>query len=64
MNDSDQHQKDRPVSRFGWLLLAVSLPLAGAALLWWLPRSHTQTLWVSIGVIVLALAGWHYWREE
>lgn len=40
------------------------LPLAGAALLWWLPSSPTQTRWISLGVIVVALAGWYIWRDE
>lgn len=46
------------------LVLALSIPLVGAALLWWLPGSITQTRWVSLGVIVLALAGWWFWRED
>lgn len=40
------------------------IPLVAAALLWWLPSSLTQTRWISLGVIVVALAGWYFWREE
>lgn len=47
--------------RLGVVLM---LPLVGAALLWWLPSSPTQTRWVSLGVIVVALAGWYIWRDE
>ncbi|HUG32429.1 MAG TPA: hypothetical protein VMM14_06005 [Acidimicrobiia bacterium] len=64
MTDPDQPDQDRPIVRsFAWLGLAVLLPLAGAALLWWVPDSRAQTIWVSLGVIVVALAGWHFWRE-
>ncbi|HSM44884.1 MAG TPA: hypothetical protein VK969_07700 [Acidimicrobiia bacterium] len=54
----------RPIGRLGWLVLAISLPLAGAYLLWWIPGSRTQTLWVSLVVFALALTGWHFWRED
>ncbi len=52
------------VRSLGWLGLAVLLPLAGAALLWWIPGSRAQTMWVSLVVIVVALAGWQFWREK
>lgn len=62
---TDPERKDqRPVGRLGWLALAVALPLAGAAILWWIPDSREQTIWVSLVVIGLALAGWLYWRED
>lgn len=61
---SDPERNQRPAGRFGWLALAITLPLAGAAILWWIPGSRTQTIWVSLVVIGLALAGWLYWRED
>lgn len=60
-----QPDRERPfltgLRRLGVVLM---LPLVGAALLWWLPSSPTQTRWVSLGVIVVALAGWYIWRDE
>lgn len=46
------------------LAVAIMLPLAAAALLWWLPRDRIQTIGVSLAVIVLALTGWYLWRDE
>lgn len=61
----DDHEPERPfltgLRRFG---IALTLPLIGAALLWWLPSSITQTRWVSLVVIVAGLAGWYYWRDK
>lgn len=45
------------------LVAALLLPLVAAALLWWVPGSLTQTRWISLGVIVVALAGWYLWRD-
>lgn len=60
-----QSEEDQPIrSGLRRLVLALTLPLLGAALLWWLPGSLTQTRWISIVVIVLALAGWYVWRDE
>lgn len=58
-------EKERPLlTGLRRLSLALFLPLVAAALLWWLPRSLTQTRWISLGVIVVALAGWYFWRDE
>jgi hypothetical protein len=58
-------EEERPLlvglRRIGFVL---SVPLIGAALLWWLPSSQAQTIVVSLLVIVLGLAGWWYWRED
>lgn len=59
------NQRQRPLlTGLRRLVLALTLPLIGAALLWWLPSSQTQTRWISLGVIVLALAGWYFWRDD
>ena len=44
--------------------LVLSIPLVAAALLWWLPSTLTQTRLISLGVIVVALAGWYVWRDR
>ena len=44
--------------------IALTLPLIGAALLWWLPDTPAQTILISLAVIVLGLAGWWYWRDD
>lgn len=58
-------EEERPLltglRRLGVVLF---IPLVAAALLWWLPRSLTQTRWISLGVIVVALAGWYVWRDQ
>ena len=46
------------------IAVVLSVPLIGAALLWWLPSSQAQTIVVSLLVIVLGLAGWWYWRDD
>lgn len=57
-------EEERPLltglRRLGVVLF---IPLVAAALLWWLPGSLTQTRWVSLGVIVVALTGWYIWRD-
>lgn len=43
----------------------LTVPLVGAALLWWIAGSDmTMARWISLGVIVLALAGWYVSREQ
>jgi hypothetical protein len=44
--------------------LALTIPLIGAAVLWWLPNTQSQTITISLLVIVLGLAGWWYWRDD
>lgn len=65
MTDPDQQrEEERPVlTGVRRLVVALTVPLLGAALLWWLPNSQQQTIWVSIAIIVLALAGWYVWRD-
>ena len=58
-------KEERPVltgiRRIG---LALTIPLIGAAVLWWLPSSQSQTIAISLVVIALGLAGWWYWRDD
>lgn len=44
--------------------IALAIPLVGAAVLWWLPNTQSQTILVSLAVIALGLAGWWYWRDD
>ncbi len=65
MSDPEPPEGDRPLARsLRRLAIALTLPLVGAALLWWFPRGRMQTIWVSLAVIVVALAGWYIWRDE
>lgn len=58
-------EEERPLlTGFRRLGVVLFIPLLAAALLWWLPSSLTQTRWISLGVIVAALAGWYFWRDE
>ena len=41
----------------------MTVPLLGAALLWWIAGSDiSMARWISIGVVVVALAGWYLSR--
>lgn len=43
----------------------LTVPLVGAAILWWIAGSDmTMARWISLGVIILALAGWYFSRER
>lgn len=56
---SDQR---RPLTR---LLTGLTVPLVGAALLWWIAGSDTVLArWVAIIVIVGALVGWYLSRSD
>lgn len=46
-----------PLRRLG---IGLTVPLIGAALLWWIAGTDTSLArWISIVVIVVALAGWY-----
>lgn len=65
MSEPERPERDRPLTQsLRRLAVAIMLPLAAAALLWWLPRDRIQTIGVSLAVIVLALTGWYLWRDE
>lgn len=66
MGNREQEPEERRPLLTGIRRVAVllTLPLVAAALLWWLPGSLSETRWVSLVVIVVALAGWWYWRDE
>lgn len=52
----------RPLIR---LLIGLTVPLAGAALLWWIAGPDTVLArWVAIIVIVVALVGWYFSKSE
>lgn len=47
------------------IAIGLTIPLLAAAVLWWLAGSDlTLTRWISIGVIVLALAGWYFSQKK
>lgn len=54
--------EQRPLRR---LAIGLTVPLVGAALLWWIAGSDTALArWISIVVIVAALAGWHLSQRQ
>lgn len=47
------------------ITIGLTVPLLAAAVLWWVSGSDlSQARWISIGVIVLALAGWYLSRDK
>jgi hypothetical protein len=61
------HDTEENESRPNRRLIGATLTvlLAGAAVLWWIAGSNTTVArWISLGVIILALAGWYYSRES
>lgn len=47
------------------LAIAITVPLLGAAVLWWIAGSDTtQARWISIVVIFVALGGWYLSRRD
>lgn len=47
------------------IAIGLTIPLLAAAVLWWVSGSDlSQARWISVGVIVLALAGWYLSREK
>lgn len=47
------------------IAIGLTVPLLAAAVLWWIAGTDmTQTRWISIGVIVIALAGWYLSRDR
>ena len=55
--------EERPFLRR--LAVGLTVPLLGAALLWWIAGSDTNLArWISIAVIVAALGGWYLTRRS
>ncbi|MEX1037853.1 MAG: hypothetical protein WDZ96_03240 [Acidimicrobiia bacterium] len=47
------------------ITIGLTIPLLAAAVLWWIAGSDLGlTRWISIGVIVLALAGWYFSQKR
>ena len=66
VTERDHHSEENDSrSRRRLIAAALTVPLVGAAVLWWIAGSDTTlTRWISLGVIVLALVGWHYSRDR
>ncbi len=62
MDDRERrHEESSPRTMLRRITIGLTIPLLAAAVLWWVAGSDlTLARWISIGVIVLALAGWYF----